>query len=483
MSARSSSAEAVPLQGAAHPATRMLATLRKAPLPLVFVVVAVPVGTFLVFAQPPGQGIDETAHFYRIWTLTHGVIVAPTVRGHTGGYIPGCVLDYFNRFSAEASRRGAFSFSQYWHSPTGCSSQTVFTPFPGAAVYSPVAYIPSLIAVGILHGIGLSLPVVFFVGRLVSLLAFIGLFALAIRLTPVGKQVFFVLGLLPTTLLLASSYSADPMTIALAALGVALTLRCCLSDEENLPEFLLLCLVLLGLGLTKNTFVIFAFLILLVPARVVGRRHPSAIKAVATVVVAGLAGLWDLAVRKVLAVPVHAYGIYPHVQTQFILHHPVGYLEVLARTFFESTGEERWIPGIFFSIGYYRPFGADNIYAPAGLVVVGTLTLWYAYRLQFGPKRILEWAHRALIWLPIALTLVGVLLIETTLFIYGTPSGLPEINVQGRYFYPLFLLPLVSIGLWRRARATPHSSRWIFLGSGIMVVWLVLKVFVHDYSL
>jgi uncharacterized membrane protein len=463
--------------------TRVVSIVKKAPFPLVFAIVALPVGTFLVFAQPPGQGIDETAHFYRVWTLAHGTIVAPTVHNRTGGYIPQCLLDYFNRFSAEAARRGPFSVSQYWRSPTRCSSQTVFTGFPGAAVYSPVAYIPSLIAVGILHGIGLSLPVVFFAGRLASLLVFIGLFTLAIRITPVGKQVFFVIGLLPTTLLLASSYSADPMTIALAALAVALTLRCCLSTEGNLPEFLLLCLVLLGLGLTKNTFFVFGALLLLVPGSVVGRRHALAIKVVATVVVMGCAGLWDLAVRTVLAVPVSAYGINPHAQIQYILHHPVGYLEVLARTFFESTGEQRWIPGTFFSIGYYRPFGADNIYAPVGLVIVGSLTLWYAYRLQFGPKRMLERGRRAGLWLPIALTLVGVLLIETTLFIYGTPSGLPEINVQGRYFYPLFLLPLVSIGLWRGPHVVRHSIRWIFLGSGVMVVWLLLKVFVHDYSL
>ncbi len=177
------------------------------------------------------------------------------------------------------------------------------------------------------------------------------------------------------------------------------------------------------------------------------------------------------------------FGLNPHAQMHYILDHPVGYVGVLARTFVETAGEQRWIPGFFFSIGYDRMFNADNVYAPIGLVIVGTLTLWYAFQVQFGSKRIVAQGTRLMIWLPIALTIVGILLIETTLYVYGTPALLPEVNVQGRYFYPLLLLPLVTIGLLREARPTRHSTRWIIVGTVLMLIWLVLKIFVHDYSL
>ena len=52
-----------------------------------------------------------------------------------------------------------------------------------------------------------------------TLLGFIAIFCSGHTPDPVGKPVLFVLGLLPTTLLLASSYSADPMAISLAALS------------------------------------------------------------------------------------------------------------------------------------------------------------------------------------------------------------------------------------------------------------------------
>jgi uncharacterized membrane protein len=484
MSARSPAIDKSPPSRIDLRIDRVASRFNQLSLPLTFVVLALPVGIFLVFAQPPGQGLDEVVHFYRVWTLAHGTVVAPSQHGHPGGYIPRCVVDYFNRFSTEASRRGSFSFGQYWQNPAGCSSKSMFIGFPSSAVYSPVAYVPSVFAVAILRGLDAPLPVIFFGGRIASLLAFVGLFYLAIRITPIGKQVMFVLGLLPTTLLLASSYSADPMTLSLAALGVSLALRCCRSVEENRGAVLLLVIVLMGLSLTKPTFFIFAFLLFLVPTSALGRQqHPLLLKAAAAAVILGCAGLWELVVRTYLDAPIPIFGIYPHRQMLYVLHHPFGFLATLVRTFVESTGEQHWLPGFFFSIGYYRPFSHDNIYAPIGLVIVGSLTLWYAFQLQFGSKRVVEQGARLLIWAPVALCLAGILLIETTLYIYGTPLGLPEVNIQGRYFYPLVLLLLVTIGLLREPRAIRHSTRWIVLGTVLMLIWLILKVFVHDYAL
>ena len=101
----------------------------------------------------------------------------------------------------------------------------VFGSYGTAAFNGPIAYLPSIVAVALLRTVDAPIPLIFFAGRLASLLVFVGTYYLAIRLIPVGKQVLFVLGLFPTTLLLASSYSADPMPVALAILALSLTLR------------------------------------------------------------------------------------------------------------------------------------------------------------------------------------------------------------------------------------------------------------------
>jgi uncharacterized membrane protein len=443
-------------------------------------VLALVVGTFLVFAQPPGQGLDEALHFNRVWTLAQGNIVAPVHHGTYGGYVPGCVADYLGEFSAAAAKSASFSVSHYWQSPAHCSSQ-VFANVGTAAANNPVSYAPSLIAVALLRGVGAPLPVIFFGGRLASLLGFIGLFYLAVRVTPVGRQVFFVLGLLPTTLLLASSYSADPMTIALAALAVALTLRCCLSPGADRRTFILLCVTLTALGLTKPTLFIFAPLVFLVPAGVTSEfKYPTAWRVGAVSIIVGCAGLWYLAVRHVAQAPVPLFGLNAHSQTRFIVDHPIQYIKVLARTFFVGTGEAKWIPGFFLSVGYKR---VDSYYAPIGLVVLGSLILFYAFQLQLGVKRALDQGTRLVAWLPIGIALVGVLLVETTLFIYGTPVGSPITDAQGRYFIPLLFLVLITLGLLREPRHHRGSTCWVVLGVLAMLIWLILKIFVHDYSL
>ena len=402
-------------------------------LPSLYLVLALTVGTFLVFAQPPGQGLDEVRHFYRVWTFASGALV--DAHGRTGGPIPQCVSVYMNHFANAALGRAPFSFSQSWRSPQPCSLKPVFGTY-GTAVYNaPVAYLPEIVAVAILRAVGAPIPLIFFAGRFATLLVFVGIFYLAIRLIPVGKQVLFVLGLLPTTLLLASTYSADPMPIALAVLAISITLRCRYREVPDKRTFPFLLLVLVALTLTKPTMFVFAPLLFMVPAPRMNRTrlHPVAVQSAAAVVVVILAGVWSFVTRRVKIGNV--YGLNPDKQIDFILHDPLGYAWVLARTFFESMGEARWLPGFVFSIGFPRPAVPDSIYAPVGLVIVGTLTLWYAYQLQFGEKRRISCGNVILEWLPITLTVVGIVLVETTLFVYGTPLGQPVTDAQGRYFY------------------------------------------------
>src|SRR5271156_281087 len=92
-------------------------------LPFAFVILASVIGIFLVFAQPPGQGLDEADHFYRVWALSGGTLIAPVHHGAAGGSLPQCVVSYINRFAAEASKRSPFSVGQYWQSPVACSQQ------------------------------------------------------------------------------------------------------------------------------------------------------------------------------------------------------------------------------------------------------------------------------------------------------------------------------------------------------------------------
>jgi uncharacterized membrane protein len=450
-------------------------------LPVLFAVIALTVGVFLVFARPPGEGLDESLHFYRAWSLAHGVLAN---NGHLGADVPQCITTYMNRFASEANKPGAFSFSQFWQSPSHCSQRPVFQDFGTTVFYGPVAYLPSTVAIFVLDHLGASLPIVYFGGRLANLLMFVVLYGLAILCIPTGKKVLFVLGLLPTMLLLASSYSADPMTVALAVLSVSLILRTFRLAEPHWPTLCLVGLALVGLALTKPTLFLFAPLIFLIPTRVLGRaRHPRIIQSIAVLAIGTLAGIWSVIARFSSLIAPY-YGINSNAQLHFIFHHPISYLGILARTVFDGTGESRWIPGFFYSDGYYRPFGHDSIFAPIGVIIIGSLTLLYAYRLQFGTRRLStgRWTD-PIVWLPLTILALGFLAIETTLYVYGTPVKLLYTLAQGRYFYPLAALPLISINFYWEESEERHSTRWVVLGTSLMLIWLILKTFVHVYNL
>ncbi len=465
----------------AFSARSLTATRGLANLPVAFAILAFVVGTFLVFAQPPGQGLDETAHFTRVWTLSQGDLIVPVRHREPGDYVPKCISDYLDTFSGQASKGVPYAFGRYWSSPISCSGRPVFTGVGTASANNPVSYAPAFVAVWFLRVVGAPLPIIFFGGRLASLVGFVVLFYLALRLIPVGRQVLFVLGLLPMTILLASSYSADSMAIALAAMGVALTLRCRLSSVAGPRTAFGLAVVLVGLALVKPTYFVFAPLVFMAPDRIIERIwRPIPLKLAAFVIIIGCAGLWYLAVRHDTDIPVPLFALNSHVQSSYILHHPFGFIGVLARTFFVGTGEQKWLPGLFFSTGYTR---MDSPYAPIGLVVVGTVTLYYAYQLQIGAKRLLDRGSQALALVPVGLMAVGLLLVETTLFVYGTPIGSLITDAEGRYFIPFLFLLLASIALLRQPRVQRRSTRWILLGAVAMLMWLVLKIFVHDYSL
>jgi len=484
-----SSSGAGPAPAGATWAGRAARRIRRLSLSSWFVILALGFGTFLVFAQPPGQGLDEMNHFYRAWTLAHGTLVAPITDKRAGAQVPACISAYFAHFSTVAAGRAPFSFGDYWHSIAHCPSGSVWVPFENTAVNGPVSYAPHVVAIAVLSGLGAPLPVVFFGGRLASLLVYVAIFFLAIRITPVGKHVMVVLGLLPTTLLLAAGYSADPMAISLAVLAVALTLRCCVSASASWRTFACLVGVLAAMALTKNTYFILAPLLLLVPNAVTGKwRHPLLVKLGAMVVVVALAGMWYLAIRHVSLAAYRPAGpqfpIDEAAQRRFILHHPVAYVKVLARTIFDNTSEAQIIPGFFSSVGYYRPAVGDQPFAPFGIVIVGSVTLWYAFWLQLGARRLLHGARRVFAWVPVVLALAGALIVMTTFWIYWTPvRQLVVVGLQGRYFVPFVALPLVTIGLLRQPRIVRHANRWVLAGSTSMLVWLVVKIFVHDYGL
>jgi hypothetical protein len=484
----------VPISRGSRP---LLDKLREVKLTTWFLLIGGGLGMFLVFAVPPAQGIDEPNHFSRVWTVTNGVIVAPS-RGpneivwifpsvgvspsqrvrkgvqRAGGLVPACVQRYLATLYADGASPRRFSLAAAWRTPAGCADQPArFVAFENTSLESPVAYAPEEVGVAVLRAGGAPLPLIFFGGRLAGLLGYLLVVWLALSVAPRGRPVLFVVGTMPMALQEAAAYSADGMTIGLSLLAVALALRCYLEPATARRWFGGLALVVVALALTKPSYVVLAPLVLIVPRERLGLSKNQAMLVKAGVVLVALlaAGGWNLAVHYVsLAAYFPPHAIEPGTQIAYVVHHPIGYVGVLLRSVGRGFERSGWLSGFVSSVGFY-PVGPAPT-PPVWAAILAVLVLGVAYGLEFGPRlRRLSALGLVAAWTPVVLFVVGVVAVLTTLWIEWTAVGSSIINgLQGRYLLPLAAVPIVTVVLLTK-RSQPPGWTWpVVLGMAVMAV-------------
>ena len=94
-----------------------------------------------------------------------------------------------------------------------------------------------------------------YMGRVANLIAYLLLAAAAVRLMPIQKWTMAMVALMPMSVYLAASLSADAMTIGLSLLVVALTLNLALGSERpDRRSLLALGFLLVLLALSKQAY-------------------------------------------------------------------------------------------------------------------------------------------------------------------------------------------------------------------------------------
>lgn len=217
-----------------------LALLRlkaKAGLHIIFVYIAVLLGTFLVLALPHITGIspDDQIHFERALGLSflgYGYTNDADRLLSAVPWIENNLLN-FDRIediviSLNNATYSGITLSASFEKPIDHSSLSFL---------AMVSYIPS--AIGLMAGKCLGLKVTYYLllGKLFNLSFYCIVVATAIRILPSGKILAFIVGILPTNLYLAANYSYDPWVTSLIMLGAALVLREKFSKRETVDLF------------------------------------------------------------------------------------------------------------------------------------------------------------------------------------------------------------------------------------------------------
>lgn len=249
----------------------MIEKIRNLEIARVYLILGILIGLAYVFFTPPFQTPDEVAHFYRTYSLVQGKLLVTDTPEGGGTEVPsslpntvrrlheGVPFDYNSKVDKEAIIK-SLNDPLY-------TGEDEFVDFYNTAVYTPFSYIPQMIGVGAGSVLGLSPLLLMYLGRVVNLLVGVILIYYAIKITPVFKKVFMALGLMPMTIFLFGSLSADVLVIGLSFLLIALILKYTTDKKVkiNTKEIALLSGIILILGLSKQFYVLIPLLIYIIP--------------------------------------------------------------------------------------------------------------------------------------------------------------------------------------------------------------------------
>jgi uncharacterized membrane protein len=456
-----------------------------------FLIIAVPFGLFFAFFVPPSQVPDEPAHFLRVWKLADGDFVSDYRYDESvgfdrqGGVFDKCVRTYIAEFYAIAATPEPYSVRDYWFDTPNCSPRNrTFSAQDAHGDYGAWSYPGQTAGVAFGRLVGLPLPIVFFLGRLGGLAAFMAAAYTAIRIAPSGKLILFAVAALPISLTAAAGYSTDSVIIGGTLFAVAALLRAALVPGAA-HRWTLAAVVALGIVvLTKPPYIPLLALLLVVPATNWSSRRAAWLVRIASVT----SILVAVAVWRIVTVPpnpgiVFREGIDHRGQAGQILRNPYGFARLALYTFRSETSQEYVIRGWVGQFGMLRTGRPEGpLFTPIVAMLAAAL-FGATYATERGPKlRPLTWWSGARSTLVLLVAVATFFAIYAGLFVIWNPIGSQFIEgVQGRYFVPLFLLPALLWGLTRQRSDGGVGPRALALGSAALLMFAVWKIKVYFY--
>jgi uncharacterized membrane protein len=391
----------------------------------------------LVFLTPPFQVPDEVQHFYRAYQLSEFRIRAEVQNGVAGGTLPESLPQLVQ--SSVYTSDGVV----YPAMPTPISgtlklraipldsSKSRFIAFPGSAFYSPLPYLPQVLGISVGRLMGLGPLYLLYLGRLFNCLAALALVGLAVNSMPFAEELVLIVGLLPMSMFLYASLSADAAVISCALVFTALSLSASTRGNWITWELVIATAAAAVLCSLKPVYAP-TLLAGMVPglfqpgkARRVIRSH-SILLGVALGVTAG----WMLLARSTMTTLLG--GGHPTVQINVVLHHPMILVHAVAHSltfgqilyrYTETVGRFGWLTVPL------RP-GVVCLLPLASLVIACTI----GNRSPRGRTVLPALWH-------VVLALASAALVMTAMYLMSSNIGQDEVTgVQGRYFIPILVL-------------------------------------------
>ncbi|MCG6553812.1 MAG: DUF2142 domain-containing protein [Candidatus Magnetominusculus sp. LBB02] len=306
----------------------------------VFLFIGVIFGYVFVFITPPFQAPDEYSHMFRAYHVSLGGLVSSKAGGISGAELPASigetVVQVSTNLSQHPSNKQKLSdLGRVMHFPLA-PYRTVFYFFPNTARYAPVMYLPQALGIFVGRHLNLAPVYIMYMGRVSNLAFWITLIYIAIGITPVYKWLFALLALMPMSLFLGASLSADAFTNAVAFVFAAVIFRMAFgggNDAVSTGELALIFLLGAMLSLSKQVYAPVMLLFLIIPVSRFGGLKNYILSALSFFIFNAAAAFSWFFLSKDLLVPLrNGLDISPERQLYSITHHPLDFVIAMKNT-------------------------------------------------------------------------------------------------------------------------------------------------------
>lgn len=438
-------------------------------------------GLFFVVLHPPFDPPDEVKHMARAYMISGGQLLPPGRAPGHDGQVPRSLLrlhplrggsSLYPDHSPQVSGAPPHDFDRLLGHFSRPLNPDDTRRMLRTSYISVLPFLPSLLGAAPARWLELPPAWHLYGGRLMNLLVYAALCALAIRTMPIRKWAMVLVAASPMSVYLASSVSYDPMTNALAFLLAALCLRLALRETKgSAGAWAGLVALCAALGLAKPGYAPLALWASLIPAR----RFASSgqrwfVTAACLAAALATTGAWAWALQAIDGVGSEDFAD-PGAQVRGILADPLGYVGIL----FASSALQ-FIP---FVAGFVGVLGQLDIALPLFFYALYPAAL-VAVCLSDAPDPAeLGRRERAGLW---GLFIAMAVVVMTIGYLSWNEVGSPIIvGVQGRYFIPLAPLVLVALpGCGKPGWSLPPA--WIALLVTVTLSAAVAVTWLHDYA-
>lgn len=446
-------------------------------------------GLFFVFVNPPFQSNDEDRHFYRAYAIADGQFAPLQGDGVIGYEIPTNLISVTKSFQGipfyKGSKLKPSAVENAKKVPLKEKSTTFFTH---AGRYNPIAF--SHVAIGIFFGKYINDNPVWlhWFGRISGLFMYLIVVFIAIRITPVFKNLFLVLALTPMWLFQAASISYDTMSNALAILMAAVYLYFAFGKEGRLKlnDYLLVILLTGLFPFMKNGYPLVPFLFFIVPLSKLGDMKTDKFKTIGKAVLLGIFfwasfSLPNYTWSKYLGAQQYQnskyVGIHKEYKNDANTH--IAFLKENPGIFVSTVIDNILYQGEEWTAGTIGRFGYSYAKLPNTVLIIhGLILILVAF--TDGKKNIVFSTYQKAVVLFIGTA--SALSIIIGAYLYMTKIGGELIfGLQGRYFLPA--MPALLLFLYNSEFTLEKISKYkpLIVTAYISAILIYSIMFMNDY--